>query len=512
VKRIRGLFSRISLRLMLFNLLLVFLPVAGVLLLDIYEDHLENAQVQSMFRQARAVGAAMEAGGEAEFEHALPVIGRLPLRDGRFRVIDRRGEVVVDSARLRYGDVPPSRPENEAREHWLYRFGSALVRRPLYFLKGPLPLTSSDQYERSPVLMGREVREALSGADAWEKRVSSGERRQITIYAAVPVLHGTEVLAAVLVSRSTDDIRHDLQTVRLAVFRIFAFSVVAAIVLTLLVSTTIVRPLRQLRREANEILDRRGRLRGRFRGSNKRDEIGDLARALERLTRRLEQHQQFTESFAAEVSHEFKNPLASVRMATEMLAQVSDPAERARFLRIAESEIARLEGLLSEVREITMLDTELQKGQRTAVDLNALLDRVIEGFGMREQGRVNFRFERTDGPLEVSANEERLLQVFENVLDNAVSFSGADGVVSVLTAREGRSAVVTIGDSGPGIPQAHLERVFDRFFTWRPEGRERHSGLGLSIVKTIVEGYGGTVVARNRAGGGAEFEVRLPVA
>src|SRR5205807_2021964 len=169
------------------------------------------------------------------------------------------------------------------------------------------------------------------------------------------------------------------------------------------------------------------RLRGRFKGSNKRDEIGDLARALERLSRRLEQHQQSTEAFASDVSHEFKNPLASIRMATEMLAQVDAPAERSRFLRVAESEIARMENLLSQVREITTMDAEIQKEEPTTLDVN-------------------------------------------------------------------------------------LGRIFDRFFTYRPDHptTQRHTGLGLSIVKAIVEGYGGTVAAANRPGGGAVFEVRLP--
>src|SRR6185503_17549153 len=163
---------------------------------------------------------------------------------------------------------------------------------------------------------------------------------------------------------------------------------------------------------ATEMLDRRGRLRGRFKGSNKHDEIGDLARALEQLTQRVEQHQQLTESFASDVSHEFKNPLASVRMATEMLAQVDVPAERARFLRIAESEIARMENLLSQVREITVIDAEIQHEERTSVDINALLQRIVEGFRLRERDTVVFDLDLPPGALNVAASEDRLLQVF----------------------------------------------------------------------------------------------------
>src|SRR5260370_28967176 len=223
--------------------------------------------------------------------------------------------------------------------------------------------------------------------------------------------------------KTTGGILRDLQPSRLSILQIFLASVVVALFLTLLVSTTIVQPLRQLRKEAGEVADYRGRLRGRFKGSMKRDEIGDLARALERLTRRLELHQQSTEAFASDVSHEFKNPLASIRMATEMLSQVDAPAERSRFLRIAESEIARMENLLSQVRDITMIDAEIQKEESAPIDINALLQRIVEAFRMREHERVTFDLQLVPSPLEMPASEDRLLQVFENILAHAGRFN-----------------------------------------------------------------------------------------
>jgi two-component system sensor histidine kinase ChvG len=245
----------------------------------------------------------------------------------------------------------------------------------------------------------------------------------------------------------------------------------------------------------------------------KRDEIGDLARALERLTRRLELHQQSTEAFASDVSHEFKNPLASIRMATEMLSQVDAAAERSRFLRIAESEIARMENLLSQVRDITVIDAEIQKEERAPVDMNALLQRIVEGFRMREHDRVAFELQLQNGLPPVQASEDRLLQIFENLLDNAVSFTPNGKKITIATSQEGREVVVRIADEGPGILAENIGRIFDRFFTYRPDHppTHRHTGLGLSIVKAIVEGYAGTVSAANREGGGAVFEVRLPL-
>jgi two-component system sensor histidine kinase ChvG len=509
---ITRLFSRISLRLMLFNILLVFLPVSAFLLVGTVEQHLERAQIDSMFRQARLVVAMMQTTAGTRLEDAAPLFRQLQGIDSRLRVVDTQGRVVLDSG-------APQGPQLEAeagagaRRNWLYRFGAAVLEKPLRWIRPIMrPLPSSDAYERAAVLRGKEIHDALLGRPSVEKRVSSEPGRPVTLYVAVPIYRRGHVAGVVEVSRSTGDIRQDLHAIRLAVLQIFFLSVLAAMVLTLMVSTTIVRPLRQLRKEAGEILDRRGRLRGRFKGLRKRDEIGDLSRALERLSRRVEQHQQLTEAFASDVSHEFKNPLASIRMATEMLSQVESAEDRARFLRVAESEIARMENLLAQVREITRIDAEIQAEERTPVDASELLGRIVEGFRLRERDRVIFDLALPDAPLEVRASEDRLIQVFENLLDNAVSFTPPGGHVAISADPGVHAMVVTVVDQGPGIPAENLDRIFDRFFTYRPDQphNHRHTGLGLSIVKAIVEGYGGSVTAVNGAGGGAVFTVTVP--
>jgi len=507
MQQVTRMFSRISLRLMLFNLLLVFLPVAGVLLLGTYEENLEQSEREAMQRQARIIVSMMQAHMNVGM-----IARQIGPTDGRLRVVNPQGHVIVDSGALR--DSGEDEEGSSPRHNWLYRAGAAVLKRPLQWLRPAHPLTSSDDYERSPILRGKEVQDALVGLIGNEKRVSSAPDRQVMLYTALPVYERGNIIAAVLVSRPTDDIRQDIHAIRLAILQIFLVSVVLAMVLTLMVSMTIVRPLRQLRKESGEILDRRGRLRGRFKPIGNPDEIGDLSRALDGLTRRLEQHQQATEAFASDVSHEFKNPLASIRMATEMLSQVETPNERARFLRITESEIARMENLLSQVREITMIDAEIQKEEKVQVDVAGLIRRIIDGFRLREKDRVTFDLHIPDGPLMATASEDRLLQVFENVLDNAVSFAPLNSTVTVDVTAADKSVIVRIRDRGPGIPAENLDRIFDRFFTYRPEQQRnhRHTGLGLSIVKAIVEGYGGGVTAANETDGGAVFEVRLPAA
>jgi two-component system sensor histidine kinase ChvG len=522
--------ARISVRLLLFNVLLVFLPAAGFFYLEVYEKELLEAQERAMVQQGRLVAAALAGQAEIEKPAARALLSRLEGRtESRLRVVDRQGLLLADSARLvpPRATPPPSRDRYEssrsldlpqkisgARENRLYRLGVWLYRlvgRLSQPFAPPEPPRDTERvYHPGGPLLGPEVKAALAGRYGATTRPTAGQR-SVTLYSAIPVRNGGQVVGAVLVSQSTYRILLALYDVRLDVFKVVLASVVAAAVLSLLVSATIARPLRQLRDQAHALVDRRGRLRGRFRGSRRRDEIGDLARALEELTGRLERHLLFIESFASDVSHELKNPLASIRTATEMLGEVEDPADRRRFLEVAWREVARMEHLLSSVREISRIDARLEAEPAVPVDLRELLPAVTDSFHLRTGVRVALR--TPVEPVFTAAVPERLEQIFENLLDNAVGFSPPGGEVSVELTAAPDAAVVTVGDRGPGIPEEHRERIFDRFFTWRPaepHARDGHTGLGLAIVKAIVEGYGGSVSVGNRPEGGARFEVRLP--
>ena len=525
----------ISVRLLLFNILLVFLPAAGFFYLEVYEKELLEAQERAMVQQGRLVAAAL-AGNEAiDRDASMALLSRLQGRtESRIRIVDRQGRLLADSARLvprreappvssrsRLDEYEPEpEPTPRTRENPLYRLGAWLYRTPQRIdrLFGPPepPWEAESFYSPDGPLLGPEIRAALAGRYGATTRPTLGQR-SVTLYSAIPVRRGgrgDQIGGAVLVSQSTYRILRALYDVRLDVFRVVLASVVAAAVLSLLVSATIARPLRSLRDEAIALVDRRGRLRGRFRGSRRRDEIGDLARSLEELTGRLERHLLFIESFASDVSHELKNPLASIRTATEMLAEVDDPADRRRFLEIAWREVARMEHLLSGVREISRIDARLEGERVEPVELKPLLASVLESVSLRAEG-VRLDFRAPAQPVHALGSPERLAQVFENLLDNAVGFSPRGGEVTVELSEEPNAALVIVADGGPGIPEEHRERIFDRFFTWRPhepQARDGHTGLGLAIVKAVTEGYGGSVTARNRAEGGARFEVRLPLA
>jgi two-component system, OmpR family, sensor histidine kinase ChvG len=518
--------SRIWIRLLAFNVLLVFVPAAGILYLDVYERQLLAALERSMVQQGRILAAALTDREELGEEEARGLLERLEQRTtARLRILDWEGRLLADSSQIgpRMEGPPASLPAPvlastlpagtpaKARERRLYRLGSAVFRGLERLTTRPEAAESPEFYDPAHPFQGSEVLAALEGRYGATTRISPAGQRSVTLYSAIPIRRQGEVVGAVLVSQSTLRILQDLYDLRLASFKVFLASLGVAALLSVVVATTIVRPLTQLRREAAAILDRRGKLRGRFQESRRRDEIGELARALATLSRRLDEHLMFSESFAADVSHEFKNPLASIRTATEMLCEARDEEERRRFTAMVLEEVARLERLLSSVREVTSIDAAMEQEERLGVALDELLTRLVEGVALRAPAGVALELD-AEPELVVSGNPDRLTQVFENLLDNALSFSPPGSTVTIRANRSGEQVVVEVEDQGPGISPEHRDRVFDRFFSYRPGGasQDGHTGLGLAIVKAIVEGYGGEVEAGGAERKGAVVEVRLP--
>ncbi len=521
--------ARISTRLLAFNLLLVFLPVAGFFALDTYERQLLRALEHALVQQARVLASALSGRAGLDVADAERILRELALRqEARLRVVDATGRLLADSSRLApeavAGSAAPTQAESgQASGRALYRLASLAVRL-LRRLRPPQPpLESSEFYGGSPVLDGSEIRDALAGRYGAATRISSGGQRSVTLYSAIPVWSGgagaradRAVVGAVLASQSTWRILRDLYELRLRVARIFAASIAAAVAIGLLAATTITRPLARLQSSARLLLDAHGRIAGSFQAYRRRDEIGDLSRALQELTRRQEEHLRGVESFAADLSHEIRNPLASIRSAAEMAAAAGDGTDRARFLDMIRRDTARMERLLSDVRELSRIDAHLAEEERPRVDVGRLAADVLEVLRMRtDTNAVEVRLHATAGAV-VAVSPDRLVQVLEKLLENAVSFSPAGCPIDVTVASEGGAVALRVEDRGPGVSEAMRFRIFDRFFTWRPGPSDSssagHSGLGLALVRAIAEGYGGTAAVRDRPGGGASFEVRLPAA
>ncbi len=527
-------FSGLSIRLLAFNVLLVFLPVFGILSLESYELHLLEAQERAMVQLGRVLAASLGEGDGLDAEQAQQILVNLRQeQEFRLRVIDSQGKVIADSSRLGprqdgvAGDDKASKDsltEPIERTQPLYQVGLFFYRIATWLNPPPdPPVPYGPHLGTGDTLTGREVAVALAGRYGSATRRSAGSR-SLTMYSALPISSGDQVVGAVVVSRSTYRILQSLWDFRIRTVRVVLIAAAAAAVLSLLVSTTIARPLRRLRRDAQALLDRRGRLRRRFPVLRRRDEIGDLSRALAELTSRLENHQAFLESFASDVSHEFKNPLASIRTATELLAEIEAPEERQHFTTMVLHDVARLEKLLVAVRDITQIDAALEAQSVEAVPLGPLLNSLIDQRSLRHVDPGRFVLHAAQGPLLVNAAPPRLDQVFDNLLANAESFAPPDTAIDLTvdavtlidaTGLTGNAVRVRVRDRGPGIDPHNRDRIFQRFFSYRPEttkGDNGHTGLGLAIVKAIVEGYGGTVTADDASGGGAVFTVTLPAA
>jgi two-component system sensor histidine kinase ChvG len=513
------LVGRIAPRLLAFNVLLVFLPIAGLFLVDTFEKLLLDAQERAMIQQVRVLAAALGGQKRVDSTVAYDLLRRLEhWQEGRLRVVDRDGILLADSTRLllaprRQTDtLVPKRYDDSAGRSWLYRIGAVpfmLMRK----LQPPQPAEEEEFYAGQATLSGREVRAALAGGYGAATRVSPTGQRSVTLYTALPIRNGNEIIGAVLASQSTHRILQALYLERLTVFEVFLTSLLVAAGLSLIVSTTLVRPLRRLRDEAGSLVDHRGRLRGSFSGIARADEIGDLARALAALTTRLERHISFIERFSADVAHEFRNPLAAIRASAELAADVEDDETRRKLLTAVEAEVARLERLLAEVREISRLDAGHEEQLRETIDLDLSVAEIVAA---RNALQVEPRIEIALSDLhpKVAIAPDLFFRVVTNLLDNAASFAARETAIDVTVDVTGGAATLTVSDRGPGIPAEHLERVFDRFFSYRPDSdpARHHSGLGLAIVRAIIESAGGTVTAWNRVGGGACFALHLPLA
>jgi len=521
--------SRIVVRLLAFNLLLVFLPVAGILYLDVYETRLLDAQERSMVQQARLLAAALSEHETIDPAAATALLNRLGRPDARLRVYGAGARVLADTNNIRFAGEPAAAstsaassyppPSQGVRARALYRIGASMValRRRVINLSARLVVPRRRAPESGGADSGPppEVLAALEGRYGAAARPTPGQR-SLTLNSAVPVRRGSTVIGAVLVSQTTFRVLQALYDVRLRIFEVVVASILAAAMLSAVAAATVVRPLVRLRREASDLAERRTRLPGHFEDASRPDELGDLARSLAELTRRLDEHIRTVEQFASDVSHEFRNPLAAIRSAAEMAGRAESEGERARFLDMLTRDVDRLERLVSGVRELARIDTELERHPLERVDVGRLLQDVVEGLRLAEPDGPAVVVSVSGEPVVVRASPDRLAQIFENVLANARGFAPRGTSIEVSVAAASGDCCIVIADRGPGIPPAHLERVFDRFFSYRPDepssSRSHHTGLGLSIARTIVRGLGGTITAANRDEGGSRFEIRIPIA
>jgi two-component system, OmpR family, sensor histidine kinase ChvG len=545
---------------------IVFLNVAGLLALVIsilylsqFRAGLIEARVQSLVVQgeiiANAIAAAATADSYGSFvdrdrlelqlgenfgpieeslaglefsinpERVAPVLRRLisPTKT-RARIYDRNGFQLMDSRNLyipgevlRF-DLPPPTAEqpNVFRRAW-NGFRTWLGR-------GDLPLyreLPSDDGKHYP-----EVAQALLGHNASMVRVT--ERGEVIVSVAVPVQRFRAVRGALLLSTQGGDIDQAVEAERLQIVKLFLILLGVMVLLSVLLAGTIAGPVRRLAESAERV---RYRVRSRVEIPDltaRRDEIGHLSGALRDMTATLYNRIEAIESFAADVAHELKNPLTSLRSAVETLPLARTEDSRKRLLAVIEHDVRRLDRLISDISDASRLDAELQRQDTAPVDLVKLLNTVVSvqnEVRKTDDVKVKLTFEGGAGRFVAPGHDSRLGQVVDNLIANARSFSPESGEVRVTCRRARNDIEILVDDDGPGIRPDAFEKIFERFYTDRPhQGFGQNSGLGLSISKQIVEAHGGKLWAENRTAPGmdededeprvlgARFTVRLPAA
>ena len=455
-------------------------------------------------------------------ERVAPILRRLvsPTKT-RARIYDRDGVLLVDSRSLfgrgdvlRY-DLPPPSEEKPGF------FKRAFIALRLWLGRGDLPL----YHELGPD-DGRgysEVAQALNGQDASMVRIS--DRGDVIVAVAVPVQRFRAVRGALMLSTQGADIDDMVEHERLAIIKVFLVAAAVMIVLSILLAGTIAEPVRRLADAAESV---RRRIRSRVEipdFTRRRDEIGHLSGTLRDMTNALYSRIEAIESFAADVAHELKNPLTSLRSAVETLPVAKTEESRGRLLTVIQHDVKRLDRLISDISDASRLDADLQRQEAAPVDFAKLLTTLVAVANevKRDDGvKVTLRFEGGGTRVfRLPGHDSRLGQIVDNLIENARSFSPPGGTVRV-TCRHLRNQIeILVDDDGPGVQPDALEKIFERFYTDRPhQGFGQNSGLGLSISKQIVDAHGGTIWVENRAGApgpdgaptvlGARFIVRLP--
>ena len=526
----RRVVSPLTRRILAVNVLALGILVAGLLYLDEYRRNLIDAEIKSLSVQAQMFAAALGEGAvvadnpsdqQLASEIVDQIVRRLVETTGtRARLFQSNGIMVADS-RLLMGpgrlvqieELPP--PGGGRVLPAVLEVYDRLVRR----LVGQETL---QMYHENPRQHARDYPEAvaaLSGEMATSVLSTGGDRMILSV--AVPVQRYKHVLGALMLTRGSQAIDNALLEVRLDILKIFGGALAVTVLLSVYLSGTIARPIARLAAAAERVRGDHGRNQTIPDFAGRNDEIGDLAESLKDMTEALWERMDAIESFAADVAHEIKNPLTSLRSAVETTARLKDPEQQRKLMAIIQEDVVRLDRLISDISDASRLDAELSRTETGPVDVGAMLAMLADLHQTTHESgpRVQLANIAADqGPLMVDGIESRLAQVFRNILDNAQSFSPRDGAISLTTSRENGWIVVHFDDEGPGIPAGKEIAIFERFYTQRRETEKfgTHSGLGLSISKLIVDVHDGKIAASNRtspAGDvlGARVTVRLPV-
>jgi two-component system sensor histidine kinase ChvG len=493
-------------RILAVNILTLILLAVTVLYLDAYRNRLTKERMRQAEQAAEITAHALSQVPIDTRPRLLATVSEST--HSRIRIYDPSGKLAADSWRL---TRPTYRLRDPEAQRWTKDAARAIDR-------GFNAIVGADPVEDF-------VEPAVDRRSAWpeaEKALATGESVSENRQAPdlTPVWSAAAPLGHSVLLLTTND-RSFTRTVRAqrtALALAMTFATILSVLLSLFLARTIARPLRRIALAAHRVRLGRAREVRVPRLPSRQDEIGLLARAVSDMSQSLRQRIDNIEAFAADVTHELKNPLASLRSAVDSLDRVEDPELRTRLVQIARDDVLRLDRLIGDISEAARTDAELARASFEPVDHGPLIEQLVASWeNRREKGDARIAFARPRRKSAVVMGDpNRLARAIDNIIDNAISFSPPGGLVEIAAGRVGDQVRVRIDDEGPGVPEAAREAIFNRFHSERPEQEDfgRHSGLGLAIARAIVEGHDGEIEVQDRddAPSGARFIVRLPSA
>ncbi len=534
--------SSLTVRILSMNIIAIMILGAGVLYLGEYTDSLIEGELTSIRDEARFVSDALSESAVRPVFEVSPIPFKDPLQievvksqlargmlgrlgqssKSRMRLFNIEGHLLADTAELSVSSTHVQK-ESLARKNSLnigYLFNQSAGRFldiiPTQAKLDDFPANKVDNIFNFP-----DSQKALTGdtsASAWKRKDGS-----IILTAAVPIQKVKHVLGVVVLIRDGADLENKILDIRVDVFRVFLGSLGITVMLSIYLSGLIGKPLKKLALAAEAV--RIGKVRDiEIPDMSKRgDEIGELSLVLRDMTQALRDRMDTIERFAADVSHEIKNPLTSLRSAVETVGKIKDETKRQKLMDIIHHDVQRLDRLISDISNASRLDAELSRDQMERIDIRNLLFQLRDAYKKpieRVDGtidakeKINIKI-ADDIELYILGNEQRLAQVFGNLISNALSFIPEDGTIFIKAGKADNNIIISVEDDGPGIPDNKIETIFERFYTERPhEDYGAHSGLGLSISKQIIDAHEGEIWAENKRDEddkriGAIFKVKL---
>lgn len=553
------LFSSLTRRIVILNVAALAILVTGILYLNQFRDGLIEAKIKSLCTQGKIIAGAIAASATVDTnsilidpqkllelqagesvtpapqstdswdfpinpEQVAPLLRRLITpKTTRARIYDRDATLLLDS-RVLYSsgevfsyNLPPLKTEQNMWKRFTSWFSS------IFYGSG---IAIDREQAKNSSIAHPEVYRALNGSLATAKR--RNRQGQLIVSVAVPVQRYRAVVGALLLSTTGSDIDDIVKGERLVIFKVFAVVGSVLLVLSIFLAHTIAHPLSKLSASANRVRN----------GNNKRveipdfsmreDEIGHLSTSIRDMTNALYMRIEAIERFAADVSHELKNPLTSLRSAVETLPLAKNEEAQEQLYEIIQHDVRRLDRLITDISDASRLDAELARETAQIVDMTPLLESLVHAAQEVYRNTQNIDISlhiipRTNGKAYlVLGHELRLGQVISNLIENARSFIPHDnGKIHITMKSHASTLILIIEDNGPGIRSENIERIFERFYTDRPneDAFGQNSGLGLSISRQIIEAHNGTITAENiidpeieNSKTGARFIIMLPFA